>query len=71
MNTKTVSKSWNIDEESQTHITIKNIDVPNNLHCLMIGRTIKGEPFGNGYEMYLSEEELLKLRNTIDGYLFL
>lgn len=73
MDKKSVSVSWSIEgnEDCKTTVTIDQIDVPNHLHRLVIGKTLDGDRFGNGFELYLEKDGLEKLKKALDGYLAL
>lgn len=69
MENKNVTVQWGVDKENFVTMGISEVDVPDGLHKLTIGRTLSGEIFGSGYELYLSYEELARLSRVIDSYL--
>lgn len=68
MNDKSVKLQWGLSKEDYTTISLSRIDVPKELNKLLIGRTSKGEQFGSGYELFLTDDELQRLAKAIEGY---
>lgn len=69
MENKNVTVQWGFDQENFVTMGINEVDVPDGLHRLTIGRTQRGDKFGSGYELYLSSDELARLSRVIESYL--
>ncbi len=53
------------DDDSCSIFKIVKISDPKNHYLLTVGRLIEGEPFGNGYELFLSKQQLEALEKLI------
>ena len=72
---KNMSVTWSsntdVAAEFTYTISINQVEVPDNLHRLVFGKTLDGEQYGNGFELYLDKKSLEKLKNVLEGYLAL
>jgi hypothetical protein len=60
-----------VESDFTYNISITQVPVPDNLHRLVFGKTLEGEQYGNGFELYLDSKSLEKLKNVLEGYLAL
>jgi hypothetical protein len=65
---KSVSLQWGSSEQNNTTISLSRVNLPKELNRLVIGRTVEGEAFGSGYELFLTDDELSCLSKAIEGY---